>query len=509
MSSYFDDSKLREDLGRQSLRSGAITIGARAMNAAIQVGSILLLARLLTPEDYGLVTMVGAFIGFAPALVDLGTRDAVVQRRGLTESEASTLFWLTVGVGCVAALAVAASGVFISAFYGEPRVAGITLVSSLAFILLGLTAQHQALLRRALRFRELAVIDMVANVLSASGAVALAFAGVGYWALVIRPVAMYAITAVGTWWSCRWLPGKPVLSSGVGQMVKFGLHLCGFSMTDFIARNGDRVAIGRGLGARVLGYYQNALLVYDNLLDVLVFPLHQVAVSGLSRLQDNPRELRRAWAKALSTVTFCAMPAFGILAVTSRDLIGVLLGEKWVMAGALLSVLALRGIPHCAERTLGWLHVAAGRTDRWLRWGILAACIQLLAVLCGLPFGVFGVVWALVCSMYLLFVPALVYAGRPLGIRITEVVGAVGGQLVGALVSAGVGFGVRERLLMEMWIFERMAILVLLYVITYLVVVVGLFRVTVPVQVCISLIGDTVRGPWKLWSKSSLPVSPK
>jgi polysaccharide transporter, PST family len=497
VSSYFDDSKVLDGLARQSLRSGAITIGARAANATIQVSSILLLARLLTPEDYGLVTMVSALIGFAPALVDLGTRDAVVQRSGLTEGEASTLFWLILGLGCAGTLVVSASGVMIAAFYGEPRLTGIVFVSSLAFLLVGLTAQHQALLRRAMMFRQLAVIDVVASLLSAGGAIAMALVGFGYWALVVRPVAMYGLTAIGTWWSCRWLPGRPIATGGVAEMLRFGLHLCGFSVTDFVARNADRVAVGRGLGARALGYYQSALLVYDNLLDVLIFPLHQVAVSGLSRLQDDHEELRRAWAKALSTVAFCAMPAFGVLAVTSSDLIVLLLGTKWATAGALLSVLALRGIPHSIERTLGWLHVAAGRTDRWFLWGILAAVVQLTALLFGLRYGPFGVVWALTLSMYLLFVPAIVYAGRPLGIRSGDVIRAIGAQVVGALAGSGAGFAARVWLLSEASTIERMGILVLLYVMTYLVVVVGLFRVTMPLQVCRSMLNDIIPKAWK------------
>lgn len=509
MKCYFDDQPLRDGLGRRSVRSGAIMISARAVNALVQIGSVMCLARLLTPEDYGLVAMVAALTAFAPALVDLGTRDAVVQRAGLTEAEVSALFWLTLGVGSLFAVAVVASGPLIAAFYQEPRVITIAALSSLTFLALALTAQHQALLRRALMFRELAAIDIAANVLSAGGAIIMAYQGLGYWALVMRPIALACLVAAGTWWYCGWLPRRPALTSGVGQMLRFGLNLSGFCLTDFIARNSDRVAVGRSLGARTLGFYQNALFVYDNLLDVLVFPLHQVAVSTLSKLQHDHAELRRSWAKALSTVAFYAMPAFGILAVTSADLIVMLLGPKWAMAGALLSVLALRGIAHSVERTLGWLHVAAGRADRWLRWGILATGVQLLALFCGLPFGPFGVAWALVLSMFLLFVPAVVYAGRPLGIGTRDVVAAIGPQLVGALASTGAGFALRASFLAGMPAIERMAILVLVYMVMYLVVVIGLFRVTLPLRVGLSLAQDVLPRPLRAMVAPASPASRK
>jgi len=497
MNTYFDDHTAREDLGRRALRGGATMITARVATGLIQVGSVLFLARLLGPEDYGLVAMVAALIGFAPVFVDLGTRDAVAQRVCITPREVSALFWLTIGAGCACAAIIAAGAPFLAAFYHEPRLTAIVRVSSLTFVVFALTAQHQALLRRAGMFRELAILDISANLVSATGAIVMAYYGCGYWALVTRPISMYCLAAVGTFWYCRWLPGKPVWTDGVRELVKFGLNLCGFTMTDFVGRNSDRVAVGWGLGARTLGFYQNALFVYDNLLDVLVFPLHQVAVSGLSRLRSDVEALRRAWAKTLSTVTFFVMPAFGILAITSVDLIVLSLGEKWAPAGGLLSVLALRGTAHCAERTLGWLHVAAGRTDRWLRWGVFATCVQLLGLLCGLPFGPFGMVWANVISMFVLFVPALAYAGRPLGIGVRDVIAVIGAQFVGAVTAAAAGFALRALLLSGVGAIERTFVLVLLYLAVYLVVVVGIFRVTVPLHVGLALVKDVLPGPLK------------
>ncbi len=494
MSIHFADNTSRENLGRLALRGGAIVIVARAVSTAIQVGSVLFLARLLTPADYGLVAMVAAFIGFAPVLVDLGTRDAVVQQANVTEGEVSALFWLTVAIGCVFALITSAAAPLIAAFYDEPRLTDIVRVSSLTFVAFALTAQHEAILRRAVMFRELAVVSIAANVLSAGAAIAMAYWGFGYWALVMRPIAMYSLMAIGIGWYCRWIPGMPHVTSVVRQMVTFGANLCGFSMVEFVGRNADRVVVGRGLGASALGYYQNTLLVYDNLLDGLVCSVHQVAVSSLSKLQHDIEALKRSWAKALSTLAFYAMPAFGLLAITSTDLIPLLLGDKWALAGALLSVLALRGIAHSAERTLGWLHVITGRTDRWLRWGILATGVQLLALCGGVPFGPFGIVWAHVLSMYALFIPALAYAGRPLGIGPRDVISIIGAQFVGALACAGLGFGL-HAFLSAVPSLERIAILVGIYLTAYVAVVAGLFNVRDPLHIGLSMLkGVWVRG---------------
>ena len=443
VNAFFGDHRIEADLGRRSVRAGAIMIGARALIALIQVVAILFLARLLSPEDYGLVSMVAVITAFAPLLVSLGTPDAVVQRRQITESEVSGLFYVSLALGLGCAIALAASGPLLARFYGEPRLVTIAAVSAITLVTSALTCQHYALLRRAMMFQELAILDVGANLLAASAAIGMAFYGLEYWALVLRPVIMSSLLAAGVWLRCRWMPPKPAMTRNVKAMLRFGLNSTGFSLTDFVGRTSDRVAIGYRSGAAPLGHYQNALFVYDNLLDLLVSPLHGVAVSSLSKARDDTREIARLWRKALGTLAFFSMPAFGVLAVIGQDLIVTLLGAKWAQAGFLLSILAVRGIPHSIERTLSWLHVTAGTTDRWMRWGVGATCVQLIALFCGLPLGPTGVVVAYVTCMFLLFVPAVAYSGQPFGIGTRDVIAVVWRALLGALLAAAMGFAMR------------------------------------------------------------------
>lgn len=487
MSEYFVDNRMEAGHGRKSLRSGVVSISARGINALIQIGSVLFLARLLTPEDYGLVGMVLAVTGFAPVLVNLGTPDAVAQRAKLNQSEMSALFWITLLVGIVSTLAIAAAGPLIAGFYKEPRLTQITLVSSLTFLMVGLNSQHYALMRRAMKFQELAVIDVSTNVLSAGIAIAMAFAGFAYWAIVLRPVTLNLFLAAGVWLRCKWVPKRPDFTPGVREMLKLGLNGTGFTLTDFVGRSADRVAIGYRNGAASLGLYQNAMFVYDNVLDVLIAPLHGVAVSSLSKVRDDLAELKRLWSKALNTLSFYAMPVFGILALNGQDAIVFLLGEKWARAGALLGILAVRGIPHCVERSMGWLHVTAGRTDRWVRWGLLATGTQLVALACGLPFGPKGIVTAFVICMFVLFLPALTYAGRPLGIHAKDVLAATSGPMVASLFVLGVGFLVKHYFLSAHPGMLRAAVLTILYVILYLLGCVWILKVRAPVAVILSL----------------------
>ena len=496
LSTYFDDNQAKGDHGRRSLRSGVVSVTARGVNIVIQVGSTIFLARLLSPHDYGLVGMVSALVGFAPTLIDLGTTDAAVQKSRISRDEVSALFWLNVGIGGGLSVLVAACSPLIARFYHEPELQRIALVSSLTFIFSALSCQHYALLRRAMMFRRIAMIDIGANLFSSGLAIGMAFCGSGYWALVVRSILVAFFLTVGVWWECRWLPGLPKLTSGVKDMLKFGAHLTGFTMTDYAARSGDRVAIGYWYGAGQLGFYQNALMLYENVLSVLTVPLHTVATASLTKLREDIEELKRCWATALASLSFFAMPAFGILAVTGPDAVVLLLGDKWAKAGSLLSIFAFRGIAHIVERTLGWLHVAAGRSDRWLRWGVASSLVQLAALGCGLPFGLRGVAIAYTVSTYVLFVPAISYAGSPFGIGPASVIKTVGPQLAGSLCSAVAGFWIRDTFLTGDSRLVRIVTLALTCTVLYLLVVVGLFRVTRPLQIARSAVGAFTPAPF-------------
>ena len=492
---YFGKNRADDGHNRRALRSGAVAIAARVTNAAVQIGSVLFLARLLTPEDYGLVSMVAAIVGFAPLVVDLGTRDAVVQRPAITEREVSAIFWITTGLSSVLTVAVAASGPLIARLYGEPRLVTIALVSSLTFISSALTCQHYALLRRAMLFEKLGVLEVVANVVAAVTAIAMAFLGFHYWALVVRPI-VYAFTlSGGVWWQCRWVPTRPAITPDVKKMLHFGVNITGFTMTDFLSRSADRVAIGYRFGAATLGHYQNALFVFENFIDILLGALHGVAVSGLSKVQHDPKALWTAFSKALALLTFFAMPAFGVLAVTSQDLIVLMLGEKWTDAGVLLSIVALRGIPQSFERTHGWLHVAMARTDRWMRWGLISAVAQLLTLLAGLPFGPKGVAASNVACMLVLAVPSITYAGGPIGVRTADVLLTVWRPLTASIVAVVVGFALRVTVFGDLTALARTIALAACYVGVYVVVAVGLLRERRSLQLALWL------------AKESLPAS--
>jgi PST family polysaccharide transporter len=490
---YFVENKADAGLGRASLHGGVIFIAARGANIFVQLASTILLARILSPHDFGVVAVVLALVGFAPMLIDLGTSEAATQKTLITPDQISTMFWLNIAISlALTVLLIGSSGV-IAKIFGEPSIAGIAMALSVTFVLTALFSQHSALMRRAMQFRRIAMIDISANLVGSFVSVVLALRGWGYWSLVAKPIVTAAWTAVAVWISCRWVPGRPRISPEAKELVGFGLHVTGFTMTDYLAKSADRIAIGYFQGAGPLGYFQNAFTIYSNVLSILADPTHNIAASTLSKLRNDIAGLKRAWETALSTLSFFSVPAFAVLAVIGQDFVVLLLGQKWAPAGPLLCIFAVRGIAQSIERTMGWLHVAAGRADRWMRWGVYGTIVQLLALAVGLPFGVIGVTVAYAIAMFGLFVPALAYSGHPVGVHSSDVLRAVGPQTIGGLVAAAVAFLVQLELLGDVSPFLRIFVSAMICLLTYLAIVVGLFRITAPLKLVFSVLHD-IRG---------------
>src|SRR5215510_8196465 len=167
---YFEDHKESRDLGRLALRGGAVSVAMLYGNGVLQVAAAIVLARLLTPEDFGLVAIVTVLTSFAPLLIDFGLGDATAQKSKITRSQVSSLFWLSSGIGLAIAVIVAACSPLIAWIYREPRLETIALYSAITFVLFGVANQHLALLRRTMQFAEIAKIQILST--SIAGAVA-------------------------------------------------------------------------------------------------------------------------------------------------------------------------------------------------------------------------------------------------------------------------------------------------------------------------------------------------
>ena len=416
---FFETEYLMADLKGRSIRGGAVTMAAQGVRFVLQMGSTVVLARLLTPQDFGLIAMVTAVTGFVVMFKDMGLSMATVQRAEVNHGQISTLFWINVVLSIGVMLVIAALAPVIAWFYGEPRLTWITLALAGAFIFGGFTIQHQALLRRNMRFGTLALIGIISMSAGIVAAIISAWYGAGYWALVLMQLATAITGAIAVWVACGWRPGLPVRHSGVREMLAFGGNLTGFNVINYFARNADKLLIGKFWGSGPLGLYSKAYGLLMLPLRQIKGPISAVAVPALSRLQNEPDQYRRYYYRAMSTIAFITMPLVAILAALSDEIIRIVLGNQWKDAAIIFKVLAFAAFFQPIGST-GWIFVSLGQTKRMMRWGLATVPLIVLSFVIGLPWGVLGVATSYtVCYLSLILVPSFWYAYRYSPVNLT------------------------------------------------------------------------------------------
>ncbi len=424
-----------DELRRLGVRGAGVTVLSQALGLAVQVIATVVLARLLTPRDFGVVTMVTTF---SLLLVNFGLNgftEAVVQRDAIDHFLASNLFWINIGAGLLLTIAFAAAGSLLAWFYGDSRVAHVAVGLSVTIFLTSASVLHLALLKRNMRFSAVSATDILARGVSVAASIFLAWAGWGYWALVAGAVAQPLTTSIGAWSLCRWIPSLPRRVAGTGSMVRFAMHTYGNFSANYFARNMDNVLVGWRFNAQSLGFYKKAYDLFALSASQLVSPLTVVAVSTLSRLNRNSIQYRRYLLSALAAVAFVGMGLSADLTLVGKDVIRLLLGPAWEPSGRIftffgpgIGVMLLYG-------THGWIHLSIGRADRWFRWGVVEFVVTGLLFIVALPWGPAGIAVAWTASFWILTIPAFWYAGRPIQFGVVPVIAAVWKYLVASLLA--------------------------------------------------------------------------
>jgi O-antigen/teichoic acid export membrane protein len=430
------------DLKTKTIRGGSARMCAQAANFIVRVGSLMVLARLLEPRDFGLLGMVTAFTGVLSLFRDFGLSAATVQRATITEEQTSTLFWINCIVGAILTVITLLSAPAVGMFYHEPRLFWITSAVSISFLFNGAGVQHSALLQRQMRFTALAVIDIVSLIVSTTIAIGAAKAGYGYWALVAMAVSLPLISTAGLWLASTWIPGMPRRGVGVRSMMRFGGTVTLNSLVVYIAFNFDKVLLGRFGGAEVLGIYGRAYQLIRIPTDNLNSAVGEVAFSALSRTQDDPSRLRRYFLKGYSLVLALTLPMTIACALFANDMIVVFLGPKWKEAAGIFRLLAPTILVFAIANPLGWLLTSLGLVGRALKMALVVTPLMIASYVIGLPYGAKGVAFAYSTMMTLWVIPVIVWSVHGTAISSWDILRAVSRPLASIIPAAILGFGV-------------------------------------------------------------------
>jgi PST family polysaccharide transporter len=384
---------------------GVAKFGAQAANFLLRMGSLMILARLLQPTDFGLVGMVTAFTGVLGLFREFGLSTASIQRVSITEEQISTLFWINILVGAVMAAICFATAPIMSAFYNEPRLFMVTAVLAVGFLFNAAGVQHSALLQRQLRFSALATIEVLSLLTSTVISVGLAFGGAGYWALVAWSVTSPFALTVLSWIVTGWMPGRPRAGTGMRSLMRTGGTITLNSLVVYVAYNFDKVLIGRFCGAEITGIYGRAYQLVTLPNDYFNLAAGAVVFPVLSRVQGDASRLRNYFLKSYSLVLAVTVPVAIGCAIFAKDLIVVLLGPQWLDAVPIFRLLTPTILIFALINPTGWLLVALGMVGRSLKLALVIAPLVITGCIIGLPYGPRGVALGFSTAMSIWVIP--------------------------------------------------------------------------------------------------------
>lgn len=433
---YFKTGHLMDDLKGRSVRGGVVTVGAQGCKFLLNMASTMILARLLTPEDFGLVAMVTAVTGFVAMFKDAGLSMATVQREHVTQGQISTLFWVNVALSLAVTLLVALSSSLIARFYGELRLQSIAMVIAGTFVFSGLTVQHQALMRRQMQFGYLAIIEIVSMLSGGLTAVAMAWQGCGYWALVGMTMCNTIVNCLLVWILVDWRPGAPVRRSGARSMLRFGGGLTLFSFLNYVTRNSDNIVIGYALGGGSLGVYGKAFGLLMMPIQQINAPVASVLVPSLSRLQHDPRRYRHVYLRAIGMLSFVGMPLVCYLFVAADEVVEILLGSGWEETVSVFRWLAPAALFGTINVAPGWLCVSLGKTKVPVVWAAISAPATVATLLIGSHWGIDGVAAGSTLSWCILFTLFMVMACHRSPVTFFQVIWCLAGPFFSSVTSA-------------------------------------------------------------------------
>lgn len=416
---------------RAGLRSQVVSgvrwkLASQVLTQAVSFASTLVLARLLSPSDFGLAGSALVFASLAFLLADLGLGASLVQRHELTEQDRSTAFWTSAGLGLVLMVAGVGLSWPLADLYRQPEVQPLFAVLSVTFLLTALGTTQGALLIRNLSFRSLEVRAVVSATVSVAVGIGVALLGYGPWAIIAQVVAHTGISTALLWRSSPWRPRFLFSSESLRHLLGYGGPVLGSNFVWYLERNTDNFLIGRVLGPAALGAYGIAYNIMLVPILKIVAPIQQVFFPAMSRIRQRG-DLGPVWLRMTRVLTALAFPLLVGLAVVAPEFVAVVLGEKWHAAVRVLQVLAWVGIVQVLAAQATNVLEAIGQVGVVLRYSFVSAAASIAGFLIGLQWGIVGVAVGYTIANVLLVPVYVAICCRLVGVPLRALVGAISG----------------------------------------------------------------------------------
>ncbi len=432
----------------------------------------VILARLLSPREFGLIAMVIVFTGFAELFGDMGLGAALIQKLNLKRSHLSSVFWVNLITGVALTGIVIAVAPLIASFYGEPALKPLAMVIAFNFLIGSFKVVQNALLQKEMNFRKIAMVEISAALIAGAIAVTMALTGFGVWSLVAQSILLTTISVIVLWFISPWRPDLSWNFKALKELLGFSSNLLGFNVLNYWVRNLDNLLIGKFIGSSPLGIYSRAYSLMLLPVTQISHVVSRVMFPALSSIQKDIVKVKRIYLRSTRIIALVTFPMMAGLFVLAEPFILTVLGSKWGEVIPILRLFCITGMGQSIGTTVGWIYTSQGRTDIQFKWGICSGIVRAIAFIIGLRWGILGVATAYVLSGYvILWYPAWAIPGRLINLKFSEMLKNISGTFFCAIAMSAVMWAFNFLLPQELAHWVYLAILIPIGIIVYFVMV--------------------------------------
>ncbi len=361
----------------------------------------IVLARLLTPADFGLIAMLSVFFAISSSLVESGFTHALIREKTISEVDKSTVFFINLIMSLLMYTILWFSSPYIANFFKQPELLWLARVMGIDILLKSLIIVQRAVFMQSLRFKLLSSVDIGVSIITGIAAVFLAYSGLGVWSLAIKYFLSSLFVSIIFFIINPWLPSSFINKDSFNRLFGFGSKLLITGLINTFYNNIYNLTIGKFFSADILGFYNRASLLVNQSITTISMALGQVTYPILSKTKDDEIRLIEGHKKIVNVVTFINIPISVILAFSAKPLVLVLLGEKWAETIPFVQLLSISAIvTHLISLNKNLLRVI-GRSDLYLRTSVISKVLTTIAVIIGIQFGIWGLVISSVIAIYL------------------------------------------------------------------------------------------------------------
>jgi len=409
---------------------------SQAVGQGLRLVATIILARLLLPEDFGIIAMTLIVTTLVMRIGDLGFSSALIQRKDVTDSHLSTTFWTALALGFIFCLVTVAISPLMANFFDNEDVGPVLAVSALSFVIMPLGGIHATLLMKRLDFFKFSVVEIAEAIIYVAMAVPLAFAGFGVWSIVWGNLASQVARALLRWVVCPWHPSMTFSFQSLRDLWRFGFNVTGDRSVHFLTERLDYLIIGKFLAPAALGFYNLGYRIVEFPTSSLWMAVNRVAFSTFSLVQDEHERLRRGFTKSLTYLSLIVFPLFVGLAIVAPELVKVVFGQKWAAAVSPVQILCIMAAITSISVAVGAVLRSKGRPDIELKLSLVKLALLVMGLLIGVRFGTVGAAAGVSAVAAIIWLPRQMFANRLIGLRMRDYFASLRPAAFGSVVMA-------------------------------------------------------------------------